>query len=126
MKATHYLFLLILAGSCAVNPSLLETKARERMQSLDQESQRNINHLISMIEEQDSLTDPGAKHSIPYEFRIPLDSNKKREIQRIDPSIQFTNRTDTYQCIGDSATKEKVFRIVSLPYTYKIKFCPYE
>src|SRR5688572_30614375 len=99
MKARQYLFLLILAGSCAVNQSLSETKARERMQSLDEESQRNINHLISMIEEQDALKDPGAKRWIPYEFRIPLDPNKKKEIQRIDPSIRFTDRTEAYQCI---------------------------
>jgi hypothetical protein len=88
---------------------LIETKARERMSSLDQDSQNNINSLIEMIEEQARITDPGQKRYIPY-----------------DPSINFTPRTDTYQCIGDNATKERVFQIVALPFTKKIKFCPYE
>lgn len=96
------------------------------MNSLDQESQNNINMLIGMIEEQSLTKDPGARRFIPYEFRIPLDSAKRKEVHRIDPFIQFTKRTDSYQCIGEDATKEKVFKIVALPYSYKIKFCPYE
>jgi hypothetical protein len=96
------------------------------MSSLDQESQNNINSLIEMIEEQSQVKDPSAKRSIPYEFRIPVDPIKKKEVQSIDSSIQFTNRTDTYQCIGENATKEKVLKIVALPYAYKIKYCPYE
>jgi hypothetical protein len=127
MKLIQYFILLILAASCAtMNQTLTESKARERMNSLDQESQTNINMLIGMIEEQMSVKDSSAYHFIPYEFRIPLDSNKKKEVQHIDSSIQFTNRADSYQCIGDNATKEIVFQIVALAYTYKVKFCPYE
>jgi len=96
------------------------------MNSLDQESQNNINSLISMIEEQSFVKDPGEKRFIPYQFNIPLDPIKKKEVQRIDPSIQFTNRNGSYQCIGETATKEKILRIVALPYAYKIRFCPYE
>src|SRR5688572_16719104 len=101
MKAMRYVIFLILATSCSSTNKSIEIKARERMTSLDQESQNNINMLIEMIEEQSAIKDPGAKRSIPYEFRIPLDSAKKKEVQRIDPAIQFTNRTDTYQCIGE-------------------------
>ena len=127
MKLIQCLILLVIAASCSTtNQSLTESKARERMKSLGQESQNNINMLIGMIEEQSRVKDSGAYHFIPYEFRIPLDSNKKKEVQRIDSSIQFTTRADSYQCIGDNATKKKVFQIVALPYTYKIKFCPYE
>jgi hypothetical protein len=127
MKIIQYLILLIITASCSTaNQSLTEANARHRMNSLDQESQNNINTLIDMIEEQTRLKGSSAYHFIPYEFRIPLDSTKKSEVQRIDHSIQFTNRTDSYQCIGDNATKEKVFQIVALPYTYKIRFCPYE
>jgi hypothetical protein len=123
----QFLILLIIAVSCSsTNKSLTEAKARERMNSLDQESQNNINSLIEMIEEQSLVKTSSEKRFIPYQFNIPLDSIKKKEVQRIDPSIQFTNRTDTYQCIGENATKEKVFRIVALPYAYKIRFCPYE
>ena len=127
MKITRYLILLIIVASCSsTNQSLTEAKAKERMNSLDQESQNNINMLIDMIEEQSRATDPGAKRYIPYQFNIPLDSAKKNEAHSIDPSITFTKRNDSYQCIGDNATKEMVFQIVALPYTYKIKFCPYE
>jgi hypothetical protein len=127
MKVVRYIFLLIIAANCtATNQSLTEAKARERMNSFDQESQNNINMLISMIEEQSRHKGSSAYHFIPYEFKIPLDSNKKKEVKRIDPSIQFTNRADSYQCIGDNATKEKVFQIVALPYTYRVRFCPYE
>jgi hypothetical protein len=127
MKIIQYTILLIITASClTTNQSVTEANARQRMSSFDQESQNNINMLISMIEEQGRLKDSSAYHFIPYEFRIPLDSTKQNEVQRIDPSIQFTNRTDSYQCIGDNATKEKVFQIVALPYTYKIRFCPYE
>ena len=124
MKILQYLIILtIVTGCSSANQSLTESKARERMNLLDQESQNNINSLIEMIEEQ-SLSKE--KRFIPYEFNIPLDSIKKKEVQRIDPSIQFTNRSDTYQCIGENATKEKVYQIVALPYAYKIRFCPYE
>jgi len=127
MKTIPYLLLIAIAASCAIsNQSLTESKARERMNSLDQDSQNNINMLIGMIEEQSQVKDPSAKRSIPYEFRIPVDPTKKKEVHRIDPSIQFTNRTDTYQCIGENATKEKVYKIVALPYAYKIRYCPYE
>ena len=127
MKIMRYFILFILVASCATtNKSLSEAKAKERMSSLDQESQNNINSLIGMIEEQSLVKDSSEKRFIPYQFNIPLDPIKKKEVQRIDPSIQFTNRTDTYQCIGDNATKEKVYQIVALPYAYKIRFCPYE
>src|SRR5688572_16806280 len=108
MKTLQFLILLTIMVSCsATNKSLTETKARERMSSLDQESQNKINSLIDMIEEQSHA---GEKRFIPYEFNIPLDPIKKKEVQRIDSSIQFTNRTDTYQCIGENATKEKVYK----------------
>jgi hypothetical protein len=127
MKTVRLTILLILAASCsATNKSFTEAKALERMRSLDHESQQHINALISMIEEQSLLTDSGATRWVPYEFRIPLDSLKRNEIQKIDPLVKFTNRTDSFQCIGENATKEKVFQIVALPYTYKIKFCPFE
>ena len=127
MKLLQYLILLILAVGCSTaNQTLTEAKARELMNSLDQESQNNINMLIAMIEEQAQVKDPGAKRSIPYEFRIAVDLKKKKEVHRIDPSIQFTMRTASYQCIGENATKEKVYQIVALPYTYKIRYCPYE
>lgn len=127
MRIIPYLILTLLVASCAVtNQSLTEKKARERMHSLDQDAQQQINILLEMIDEQSHLTDPASKRYIPYEFRIPVDSVKKKEIHGIDPSIQFTNRTDSYQCIGDNASKEKIFQIVALPYTYKIRFCPYE
>ena len=127
MKASPFLFLLILIAGCSSsNNSMMEARAKERMNSLDLESQQQITSLITMIDEQERVTDPGAKRSIPYEFRIPLDSRKKSEVHRIDPSVRFTPRTDSYQCIGDSATKENVYRIVALSYTYRIKFCPFE
>ena len=127
MKFTQFIVVFLLAASCATsNSSRMEAKARQRMNSLDQESQNNINMLIGMIEEQSHLKDAGAKRWIPYEFRIPVDNTKKNEVHRIDPSIQFINRTDSYQCIGENATKEKIFQIVALPYAYKIKFCPFE
>jgi hypothetical protein len=127
MKTMQYLILLTIAASCATaSKSLTEAKARERMNSLDQDAQNNINTLIEMLEELSLVTDPGRKRYIPYEFRIPLDSAKRNEVHRIDPSIHFTSRTDSYQCIGDNATKEKVFQIVALPYTSRIRFCPYE
>lgn len=127
MKPIGYFIVLMLAASCSTaNKSLTEAKARERMISLDQESQNNINMLIDMIKEQTLNKDRDARRFIPYEFRIPLDSAKRKEVSSIDPLIQFTKRTDSYQCIGDNATKEKVFKIVALPYSYKMKFCPYE
>src|SRR6478609_2156754 len=107
MKIMQYLILLTIAVSCSTtNQSLIEAKARERMNSLDQESQNNINSLIDMIEEQSLVKNSSERHFIPYEFNIPLDSSKKKEVQHIDPSIQFTNRTESYQCIGENATKE--------------------
>lgn len=126
MTGKSFLLLLMLAASCITTTSLPETKARERLKSMDPEAQRFIHTLLEMIEEQERVTDSGAKRYIPYEFRIPLDSLKRNEVQRIDSSIQFTPRTDSYQCIGDNATKEKVFQVVALSYTSKIRFCPYE
>ena len=127
MKMIRYLILLAVLVSCASqNKSSIEAKARLRMNSLDQDTQNNINALLEMIEEQERITAPGEKRYIPYEFKIPLDSLKKKEVLRIDPTLSFTARSDMYQCIGENATKEKVFQIVALPYTYKIRFCPYE
>ena len=127
VKTIGYLILLAVLVSCAAsNKSLTETKAHQRMNSLDQDTRNNINALLEMIEEQELVTVPGEKRYIPYEFRISLDARKKKQILRIDPSVLFTARTDTYQCIGENATKEKVLQIVALPYTFKIRFCPYE
>jgi len=127
MQRIRYLILLAVLASCAtLSKSQIETKARQRMNSLDQDTQNNINALIEMIEEQALVTAPDEKRYIPYEFRISLDSRKKKQVLRFDPSLSFTARTDTYQCIGENATKEKVLQIVALPYTYKIRFCPYE
>lgn len=127
MKTIKYFILWFLLASCAApNRSLTEAKAKQRMDLLDQDTRANINNLIEMIEQQALVSDPGAKHYIPYEFRIPLDSRKRKEVHRLDPSVNFTPRPDTYQCIGENATKEKVFQIVALPYTTKIRFCPYE
>jgi hypothetical protein len=127
MKTIRYIILLAVLASCASqNKSSIEAKARERMNSLDPDTQNNINELLEMIEEQASVTTQGEKRYIPYEFRIPLDTLKKKEVLRIDPTLSFTARTNMYQCIGENATKEKVFQIVALPYTYKIRFCTYE
>jgi hypothetical protein len=116
----------MIAGCAAPNKSLIASKAIQRINSLDADSRNDINTLIAMIEEQARVTDPGEKRFIPYEFRIPLDAKKMKQIHRVDSQISFTERTDAYQCIGENATKEKILHIVSLPYTYKIKFCPYE
>jgi hypothetical protein len=116
----------MVAGCAAPNKSFTASKAIQRINSLDADSRNDINTLIAMIEEQTRVTDPGEKRFIPYEFRIPLDAEKMKQVHRIDSQISFTKRTDSYQCIGENATKEKILHIVSLPYTYKIKFCPYE
>jgi len=79
-----------------------------------------------MMEEQEQVVNPAEKRYIPYEFKIPLDARKKRQIHRIDPSVNFTNRTDSYQCIGENATRQKILKVVAQPFTYKIQFCPYE
>lgn len=127
MRVMPYLLIVVLLANCrATNQSLTETTARERIKSMDPEAQQHIHALLDMIEEQERLTDPTGKRYIPYEFRIPLDSLKRNEVQRIDPSIQFTPRSDSFQCIGDNATKERVFQVVALPYTSRIQFCPYE
>lgn len=127
MKAIHYLALFIMMAGCvASGKMLLESKARQRIITLDAESQNSITVLLEMITEQERLTDPSGKHYVPYEFRIPADAKKKRQVHRIDPSISFINRGDTYQCIGDNATKEKVYQVIALPYTRHVKFCPYE
>jgi hypothetical protein len=127
MKTIQSLILLAVLATCSTpNKSSIESKARHRMNSLDKETQNNINALIEMIEKNSLVTDPGEKRNIPYEFIIPLDARKKNQVLRIDPSVSFTARTNTYQCIGETATKEKVLQIVALPYTYKIRFCPYE
>ena len=120
------MLLAVLVNCATSNKSLTETKAHQRMNSLDQDTRNNINALLEMIEEQELVTVPGEKRYIPYEFRISLDARKKKQILRIDPSVSFTARTDTYQRIGENATKEKVLQIVALPYTFKIRFCPYE
>lgn len=127
MNTIRYLILLAVLTSCATqNKSLIEAKARQRINSLDQAAQDNIKMLIEMIEEQSLVTDPGGKRHIPYEFRISLDPRERKKVFRIDPSLSFTARTDTYQCIGENATKEKVLQLVALPFTHRIKFCPYE
>jgi hypothetical protein len=127
MKTIRYFILYaILAGCATPNQALTEAKAKQRIKSLDQETQDNIDSLIEMIDQQALVSDPGAKHYIPYEFRIPLDSRRMKQVHRIDPTVAFTARSDSYQCIGDNATKEKIIQIVALPFTYKIRFCPYE
>lgn len=126
MNLKHFLILLILVSGCSsANKSKTEARARVRMETLDIESQNNINALIGMIEDQQAAA-RSEKRFVPYEFRIPIASFTKEEVLRIDPSIRFTDRGDTYQCIGENATKEKIFKLVALPYTYKIKFCPFE
>ena len=126
MKALIYFILLAALSSCITSNLSIETKALNRIKSLDPEAQSSINALIEMIEVQSLVTDPGAKHYVPYEFRIPVSERKKRQVHRIDPSVSFIKRSDSYQCIGDNATKENVFKIIALPFTSKIKFCPYE
>lgn len=104
----------------------MEDKAQDRLKTLDVDSQEKVNALLLMIEEQARFINSSEVHYIPYEFRIPLSSTKKKQIQRIDPSVSFIKRKDFYQCIGENATKELIYQILALPYTSKIKFCPFE
>jgi hypothetical protein len=127
VKTLRFLILLSILASCvAPNKSLTEARARERINSLDEEAQTQIQVLLAMIEERAQVTNAGEKRYIPYEFRMPLDHRAMKQVHRIDPTISFTRRSDAYQCIGENATKEKVFRIISLPYVYKLRFCPFE
>jgi hypothetical protein len=120
-------FILVIIISCATPvKTSMESKAHERLSSLDADSQNQIKTLLNMIEEQARFINSSEIHYIPYEFRIPFDSGKKKEIQRIDPTVSFTKRDNSYLCIGENATGELVFKILALPYTYKIRFCPFE
>ncbi|HEY5823203.1 MAG TPA: hypothetical protein VIT44_02485 [Cyclobacteriaceae bacterium] len=82
------------------------------MRSLDPDTQSHINTLLDKIKDQGSIA---------YDFTIPLDSVKKAQVYQIDPSLHFRERKTRYDCFGRNATREKVLRIVALPYTYKIR-----
>ena len=127
MKVILYVLLLLAMAGCLAPAKLpTEANALKRIKSLDESSRNEINSLLAMIEEQMAMTDPRAKRYIPYEFRIAIDAKMKRRVHRMDPSLSFTRRKEYYLCIGENATKERVYQAVNLLYTYRIRFCPYE
>jgi len=83
---------------------------------------KKINFDTTEIDENGLIGPPGGQVLIAYEFRIPVERRKQKEIKRIDPSIRFHKRPgdDTYFCIGEGATENVLLKLASLPYIIRI------
>jgi hypothetical protein len=77
---------------------------------------------IKRIDENGLVGPPDGKVLIAYQFRIPLDRAKRREVSKIDPSIRFFSKPgeDEYMCIGEGATQAVLLRLAGLPYIKRI------
>lgn len=92
-----------------------------------------INFDIYEIDEEGKIGPPDGKRDIAYEFCIPLEKRKKKEVFRIDPSLRFysgpagrSGCAGQYLCIGEGATREKLLKLAQLKYIQKINPCYFE
>src|SRR5687768_11850928 len=79
-----------------------------------QQVQKKISFDISEIDEHGLIGPPDGKRSVAYEFCIPRDQEKRKEVAAIDSTVHFftgpTGRigchTNQYLCIGEGGTQE--------------------
>lgn len=79
--------------------------------------------------DKDGLIGPAdGKHSVAYEFCIPVEALKKMEVLSIDSSVRFFEGSKgrigcspgQYLCIGEGGTRDVIIRLASLTYIERI------
>jgi hypothetical protein len=112
--------IMLLAGtgcSSSSTPSLSRQRALKKI-SFD----------ISEIDAHGLIGPPDGKRNVAYEFCIPRDQEKRKEVAAIDSTVRFftgpTGRIgchpDQYLCIGDGGTQEVLLTLAGLHYITRI------
>jgi hypothetical protein len=115
-----WISIMLLAGTGCSSSS---PPSRSRQQALEK-----ISFDISEIDEHGLIGPPDGKRTVAYEFCIPRDPKKRKEVASIDSTVSFfsgpTGRigchTDQYLCIGDGGTQEVLLTLAGLPYVTRI------
>lgn len=88
---------------------------------------------LDEIDENGLIGPPDGKRAVAYEFCIPVNRKKRREVHKIDRSVQFqlgpTGRSGCsgqYLCIGNGGTKKVILRLARLEYIRQINPCYWE
>ncbi len=84
---------------------------------------------LDQIDEQGMIGQVGSKRRVAYEFCIPLDDARRREVEAIDPSVTFYPGVPgrirctkgQYLCIGEGGTREVLLRLAALTYVERIE-----
>lgn len=113
---------LIVITACSSLPSAPPTASPE------QRAMQKINFDLSQIDENGLIGSAESKRSVAYEFCIPQDEAKLKEVTAIDSSLQFYAGTpgrigckrDQYLCIGQGSTREVLLKLASLDYVERI------
>ena len=118
------LVIVLVGTSCSStsSSSIQNTSLQSRQQALEK-----ISFDISEIDENGLIGPADGKRSVSYEFCIPIDRKKRREVAAIDPSVRFFDGPkgrigchDQYLCLGGGGTQEVLLRLAGLEYIKKI------
>jgi hypothetical protein len=122
------LFMLLLFSTVDGLPQTSSADSTEEKQLL-----KKIRFDIDEIDENGMIGPEDGKRNMDYEFCIPLDKKKKKEVARIDRSVKFfsgpsgrSGCTGRYLCIGSGGTRKTLLRLARLEYVQMINPCYYE
>lgn len=93
------------------------------------QARAKIHFNLNEIDENGLIGPETGKHSVAYEFCIPLENTKRKEVAKIDSSVQFYANSrgrvgcgeSFYLCIGEGATKEVLLKLARLDYILSIE-----
>lgn len=116
------LSLCVVMLACSPAASVQQDKA------LQEQALKKITFDLDEIDENGLIGPPDGKRAVAYEFCIPIDKRKRKEVLSIDPSIRFFDGpsgrvgcdTGQYLCLGDGATRDVLLKLASLEYIEKI------
>lgn len=88
---------------------------------------------LDQIYENGLIGPPEGKRMVAYEFCIPVDKRKRRQVHKIDPSIRFhlgsqgrSGCSGQYLCIGEGGTEKVLLKLARLDYIKEINPCYWE
>ncbi|MFN4079404.1 MAG: hypothetical protein ACK4NS_00765 [Saprospiraceae bacterium] len=128
-KITHFVLLSTLA---VITLAGLSRCARRQEQPQDPAIWKKIALDFKQIDEQGLSGPPDGKTAVNYEFCIPAEAAKWKEVSRIDPSAQKHAQSkgrvqcgpDQWLVIGSThqpGYKLKLYKLASLPYVSAIQ-----
>jgi hypothetical protein len=126
MKLFHFSILIIIISQLYFSCTSPKSFSYSKQDSI--EAIKKIAFDISQIDKKGLIGPEDGKRLVAYEFCIPYDKQKHREVESIDKSIKFfhgsTGRAgcsnNEYLCIGEGASPAILIQLAKLNYIRNI------